>query len=91
MSIPKGTKFSRTHRRHMSEARYKSPAVKAHNLRMREVMKGRHPERATATKMANVAIRRLGIDPAKMPEMHKAYFEFYLRQLQQTPKVVVTI
>lgn len=86
MVIPKGTKFSAAHRRHMSEARLASPKAKAHHERMREIMKGRHPLHATATHLANKAVRKLGLDPAQVPWMHQAYMSLYLSRLSPVAK-----
>lgn len=82
MATPKGIKFSTRTRRRMSEARRDSPRVKAHHERMREVMKGRHPKEATATKMAVVALRKLGLTREISPALFEGYFKLYLRRFQ---------
>lgn len=83
MGMPKGTKlkpFSEEQRRHMSEARRASPKVQAHHIRMREVMKGRHPKQATASSLANRALRKLGLTKKEAPKLYLGYFDFYMRR-----------
>lgn len=79
----RGQKLSDATRRRMSKSRRESPKAKAHHERMREVMKGRHPKEATATKMAVVALRKLGLTRDNSPTLFEGYFEFYLRRFRR--------
>ncbi len=80
MVFPKGTKFSAAHRRHMSEARRASPAVQVHHERMRTIMKGRHPKAATASRLAIVALKKMGLTRKQAPELFEGYFDFYMKR-----------
>ena len=64
----------------MSRARKNSPAARAHHIRMREVMRGRHPKQATATRSANRVLEKLGLTKVQAPALWQGYYEFYLKR-----------
>ncbi len=85
---PKGTKFSDEHRKNMSKARRKSKACQAHYERMRTTMKGRHPKEATASKMADYALNRIGLTRKSAPALFQDYFDMFLKEFIKEPAAV---